>query len=85
MPLSFFFLQENMVLVLGVLKSLAMGGFYSSTLALDLYLRVWKVQPRAYRFLHELLTTPFKGDNPDLIWELNIAKASAIKEICYTK
>ncbi|XP_034247054.1 focadhesin isoform X2 [Thrips palmi] len=76
--------EENMVLVLGVLKSLSMGGFYSSTLALDLYLRVWKAQPRAYRFLHELLTTPFKGDNPDLIWELNIAKAAAIREICYT-
>lgn len=74
--------EENMVLILGVLKSLSIGGFYSSTLALDLYLRVWKVQPRAYRFLHQLLTTPFKGDNPDLIWELNIARASAIKEIC---
>lgn len=76
--------EENMVLILGVLKSLSLGGFYSSTLALDLYLRVWKVQPRAYRFLHELLTTPFKGDNPDLIWELNIAKASVMREICYT-
>lgn len=74
-----------MILILGVLKSLSLGGFYSSTLALDLYLRVWKVQPRAYRFLHELLTLPFKGDNPDLIWELNIARAMAIKEICHIK
>ncbi|KAK3910971.1 Focadhesin [Frankliniella fusca] len=76
--------EENMVLILGVLKSLTVGGFYSSTLALDLFVRVWKVQPRAYRFLHDLLTTSFKGDNPDLIWECNIAKAAAIKEICST-
>lgn len=74
-----------MILILGVLKSLSLGGFYSSTLTLDLYLQVWKVQPRAYRFLHEVLTQPFKGDNPDLIWELNIATASAIKEICQFK
>ncbi|XP_026290948.1 focadhesin isoform X2 [Frankliniella occidentalis] len=76
--------EENMVLILGVLKSLMVGGFYSSTLALDLFVRVWKVQPRAYRFLHDLLTTPFKGDNQDLLWESNIAKAAAINEICST-
>lgn len=74
-----------MALVVGVLKSLSLGGVNSSTLALDLYLRLWKVQPRAYRFLHESLTEPFKGDNPDLIWESNIAKAATIKEICCTK
>lgn len=54
-------------------------------LCFDLYVRLWKNENRTYQFLHKLLLNDLNITNQNSKWELNIAKANAIKEICQLK
>lgn len=52
------------------------------TLLIDLYVRLWKVECRCYPYLQKLLLEdPIYGKD----WELDMARALAIKEICETR
>lgn len=53
------------------------------TFCMDLYLRLWRVEPRTYPFLIKLLSQPCR-DSAHL-WEHEIAKCYTIREICTEK
>lgn len=64
--------------IFGTIKALSNDLIRS--LSIELFLRVWKIEPRAYPFLHKLLVEKSSNDNDDI--GLEIARASAIKQIC---
>lgn len=55
----------------------------NETFCMDLYLRLWRVEPRTYPFLIKLLAQPCKDSNNLLEYE--IAKSHTIREICNEK
>lgn len=55
----------------------------NGTFCMDLYLRLWRIEPRTYPFLIKLLSTPQKDSSK--LWEFEIAKTHTIREICYEK
>lgn len=67
--------------VLSTIKALssAVGSAYT----IHLYLKLWKIESRTYRFLYEALKATETSQNKN--WELLIAKANAIKIICEQK
>lgn len=67
--------------VFSTIKALSHGMIRS--MAIDLHLRLFKVEPRTYPFLHKILTEKSNSDESEL--HLNIIRASAIKEICDLK
>lgn len=50
------------------------------SMSIDLHLRLWKVEPRTYPFLHKVLVEGNAKDITD--YRLEIVRASAIREIC---
>ncbi|XP_067002022.2 focadhesin [Anabrus simplex] len=74
--------KENITLILHTLETLKNRGGLRS-LVIDLYVRLWKVEPRCYPYLEKMLQETVKDDEDS--WEFEIAKASAIKQICETR
>lgn len=64
--------------ILSTIKALSSSMMRSMTI--DLYLRLWKIEPRLYPFLHKFLVEKSMHDAQDL--HLNIVRAEAIKDIC---
>lgn len=50
------------------------------SMSIDLHLRLWKIEPRTYPFLHKALVENSAKDTTD--YRLEIVRASAIREIC---
>ncbi|KAG8222840.1 hypothetical protein J437_LFUL007548, partial [Ladona fulva] len=69
--------KENVPLVLSTLESLKIKKSLKP-IVLDLYVRLWKVEPRCYSYLHKLVVE----DPKDIDWEWELAKANVLKEIC---
>lgn len=67
--------------VFSTIKALSQGMLRS--MAIDLHLRLWKIEPRTYPFLYKVLNEKSLRDDEDL--HLNIIRASAVKEICDLK
>uniref|UniRef100_A0A182U189 DUF3730 domain-containing protein n=1 Tax=Anopheles melas TaxID=34690 RepID=A0A182U189_9DIPT len=68
--------KENLI---GILKALTKG--LDRSLCLDLYLRLWKAEPRTYPLLYDLLKDTSRQPNEDC-WEHTIARAYTIREVC---
>lgn len=58
----------------------ALSGGLIRSMSIDLHLRLWKIEPRTYPFLHKSLVEKSSKDSEDR--GLEIVRASAIKEIC---
>lgn len=67
--------------IFSTVKALSNGMIRS--MAIDLHLRMWKIEPRTYPFLHKVLVEKSNKDSEDI--HLKIAIASAIKDICDLK
>ncbi|XP_052859730.1 focadhesin [Anopheles cruzii] len=71
--------KEN---VIGILKALTKD--LDRATSLDLYLRLWKAEPRTYPLLYDLLKdtsrhSPHPDEDP---WEYIVSRAYAIREVC---
>lgn len=64
--------------IFGAIKALSKGMI--RTMSIDLHLRLWKIEPRTYPFLHQVLIEKSNSDVDD--FGLEIVRAAAIKEIC---
>lgn len=64
--------------IFSIVKALSNGLLRS--MSIDLHLRLWKIEPRTFPFLHKTLVEKSSKDSEDS--NLEIVKASAIKEIC---
>lgn len=65
--------------VFSTIKALTSGHLIRS-MAIDLHLRLWKVEPRTFPFLHKVLVEKSATDADD--HGLEIVRANAIREIC---
>ncbi|XP_065077214.1 focadhesin [Ochlerotatus camptorhynchus] len=68
--------------VLGVLKALAKD--VDRATSLDLYLRLWKAEPRTYPFLYDVLKDTSRRAKEDP-WETTLARTYTIREVCLIK
>lgn len=83
---EFGLVKENIPLILNTYRALSASTSVAlQTLAIDLHVRLWKNESRAYQFLHKMLSAEYKIGRKVDAWELNIVKAHAIKEICELK
>lgn len=64
--------------VVNTIKVLA--GSVGKAYTIDLYMRLWKKEPRCYALLHEALKVKSGGKSEN--YELSVTKAFTIKEIC---
>lgn len=64
--------------IFSIVKALSNGLLRS--MSIDLHLRLWKIEPRSFPFLHKALVEKGSKDAEDE--NLEIVKAAAIKEIC---
>uniref|UniRef100_A0A182R082 DUF3730 domain-containing protein n=1 Tax=Anopheles farauti TaxID=69004 RepID=A0A182R082_9DIPT len=71
--------KENLI---GILKALTKD--LDRALCLDLYLRLWKAEPRTYPLLYDLLKDTSRQPKEDH-WEHTIARAYTIREVCLIK
>ncbi|KAG5678680.1 hypothetical protein PVAND_008331 [Polypedilum vanderplanki] len=67
--------------IFNTIKALSTGMLRSMTI--DLYVRLWKIEPRVYPFLHKSLVEKSSLDEEDTF--LKIIRIAAIKEICDLK
>lgn len=72
-------IKENIPIILNTLQALNQKNM--TIICIELYLRLWKIEPRTYSFLFKILSENTKG----LEWEQHITKANTIKEICEHK
>uniref|UniRef100_A0A0K8W5U7 Uncharacterized protein KIAA1797 n=1 Tax=Bactrocera latifrons TaxID=174628 RepID=A0A0K8W5U7_BACLA len=77
---SFAVSKDNIPMILNTIRNLTAE---NGTFCMDLYLRLWRIEPRTYPFLIKLLSTPQKDSSKR--WEFEIAKTHTIREICYDK
>lgn len=68
--------------VLRVLKALTKD--VDRATSLDLYLRLWKAEPRTYPFLYDVLKDTSRRPREDS-WETSFARTYTIREICLIK
>lgn len=66
--------------VFNTIKALTVKGGLITSMSIDLHLRLWKVEPRTYPYLHRVLLE--KSSKDDIEKELDIVKAAAIRDIC---
>lgn len=66
--------------VFNTIKALTVKGGLITSMSIDLHLRLWKVEPRTYPYLHRVLLE--KASKDEIEKELNIVKAAAIRDIC---
>lgn len=83
---AFASVKQNIPLIMNTYRSLSTSNSIAlRCLAIDLYTRLWHVESRTYQFLQKLLI----GEEAPLPkvyqWEMNIAKAGAIRDICSEK
>lgn len=83
---AFASVKQNIPLIMNTYRSLSTSNSAAlRCLAIDLHTRLWHVESRTYQFLQKLLigdeTVLAKADQ----WEMNIAKAGAIRDICSEK
>lgn len=71
--------KENIPIILNTLQALSQKNM--TTLCIELYLNLWRIEPRTYSFLFKILSENVKG----LEWEQHITKANTIKRICEYK
>ncbi|XP_035786008.1 focadhesin-like [Anopheles albimanus] len=72
--------KEN---VIGILK--AMTKDLDRATCLDLYLRLWKAEPRTYPLLYDLLKDTSRPPAKADLWEHTVARAYTIREVCLIK
>lgn len=83
---SFATLKTNVPMILNAFRSLTSSSSISlRVLAIDLHTRLWMTENRTYRFLHDIVTADDGTLSKKDQWEMNVAKAKAIKEICTKK
>lgn len=83
---SFATVKENIPLILNTYRSLSTSSSpVLRIISVDLHVRLWLAESRTYQFLHKVLIAD--DDNLSKInkWEMNVAKANAIKSICSHK
>uniref|UniRef100_A0AAG5D4N9 DUF3730 domain-containing protein n=1 Tax=Anopheles atroparvus TaxID=41427 RepID=A0AAG5D4N9_ANOAO len=68
--------------VIGVLKALAKD-LHPAT-CIDMYLRLWKAEPRTYPLLYDLLKDTSRPRKEEM-WEYTVARAYTIREVCRIK
>ncbi|CAO1321037.1 unnamed protein product [Diamesa hyperborea] len=66
--------------VFNTIKALTVKGGLITSMSIDLHLRLWKVEPRTYPYLHRVLLE--KASKDEIEKELDIVKAAAIRDIC---
>lgn len=64
--------------IFGTIKALTSG--LCRSMSIDLHLRLWKIEPRTYPFLHKALVEKSTKDSEDT--RLDIVRAATIREIC---
>lgn len=74
--------KENVPLIIHNLETLLRHGKPLKQLAIELYLRTWKNEPRSHRYLQAALVDASKNDHSS---ETSIACARAMKYICETR
>lgn len=74
------FFQDNVPMILNTIRNFTTD---NTTFSMDIYLRLWRVEPRTYPFLIKLLAQPLRESNNS--WEHEIAKSYTIREICHDK
>ncbi|ETN64263.1 hypothetical protein AND_004001 [Anopheles darlingi] len=72
--------KEN---VIGILK--AMTKDLDRATCLDLYLRLWKAEPRTYPLLYDLLKDTSRPPAKADLWEHTVTRAYTIREVCLIK
>lgn len=83
---EFALVKENIPLILNTYRALTTSSSVAlQSLAVELHVRLWKNENRAYQFLHKMLSNDYKSCRKMDEWEVNIVKAYAIKEICKLK
>lgn len=84
---SFAVFNENIPLIASTLDRLtSTTSIALHTLGIQLYTRLWLVQPRTYPFLKKILSKPErKGLSQNDLWDLHISKMKAINEIVQRK
>lgn len=83
---SFAEIKDNMPLILNTYRSLSSA--YSGVLrilSVNLHTRLWLSESRTYQFLHKVLIADEENLSKSERWEMNVAKADAIKTICSSK
>lgn len=79
---SFGHFKDNIPYILKAYQSLMSSEVPTlHTLAIDLHLRLWKIEKRTYRYLADIITKTDAHMTKRDRWESNIAKAKAINEI----
>ncbi|XP_037941942.1 focadhesin-like [Teleopsis dalmanni] len=70
--------KDNVPMILSTIRKLTTE---NASFCLDLYMRLWRVDPRTYTFLCKLLSLPNKNKD----WEFIVTRTNTIKEICNEK
>lgn len=83
---AFASVKQNIPLIMNTYRSLSESNSVAlRCLAIDLHTRLWHVENRTYQFLQKFLIAEeaalLKADQ----WEMNVAKAGAIRDICSEK
>lgn len=78
--------KENVPTIIAVLNKIKQSRGVPQSLLIHLYTDLVDVQLRCYPYLQELLaeSKPTVG-GVDLLWEIEIAKAASVKQICETR
>ncbi|XP_063226098.1 focadhesin isoform X2 [Bacillus rossius redtenbacheri] len=76
--------KENVSLVLHTLETVRSKPSLKVVMV-HLYLRLWRAEGRCYPYLQKLLLEPPQEEKDERSWELEVAKALAIREICRTR
>ncbi|XP_033246199.1 focadhesin-like [Drosophila miranda] len=72
--------KDNVPMILNTIRILSTE---NGTFCVDLYLRLWRVESSTYPFLLKQVAQPLpEGDKR---WELQVARAHAMREICQEK
>lgn len=83
---TFATVKENIPLIMNTYRSLsASTSLALRSLAIDLHTRLWQTESRTYQFLQKILIDDHGSLPKADQWEMNVAKANAIREICSIK
>lgn len=83
---AFASVKQNIPLIMNTYRSLSTSTSVAlRCLAIDLHTRLWHVESRTYQFLQKLLIEEENALPKAAQWEMNVARAGAIREICSTK
>ncbi|KAJ8716977.1 hypothetical protein PYW08_005376 [Mythimna loreyi] len=74
--------KENVPTIVSVLNKIKANKGVPTSFLIMLYTSLAETQVRCFPYLQEILVDPGIGKQDDLKWELDIAKAVAVKRIC---